>query len=89
MHPAMHPAFQQRIAEVAELLERTKAARAEAHSKIGRSAPLFQAAYKGGDWDVVEIATGLAQGFAFKYPAAMKFVDALEAAETRKLVGRQ
>lgn len=89
MQTEMHPAFQQRIAEVADLLERTKAARAEAHAKIRRSTPLFQATYKGGDWDVVEIATGLEQGYAFKYPAAMKFVDAMEAAATRKLVGRQ
>ena len=89
MQTAMHPAFQQRIAEVADLLERTKAARAEAHAKIRRSAPLFQAAYKGGDWDVVEIATGLAQGFAYKYQAAMQFVDAMEAAAKRKLVPRQ
>ncbi|MHC2148313.1 hypothetical protein [Pseudomonas sp. 210_17 TE3656] len=89
MQTAMHPAFQQRIAEVADLLERTKAARAEARAKIGRSTPLFQAANKDGAWDVVEVSTGLKQGFAFKYATAMLFVDAMEAAATRKLVGRQ
>jgi len=36
---------------------------------------------------VIEIATGLRKGYAFKYPAAMKFVDAMEAAATRSITG--
>ncbi|MEG0860233.1 MAG: hypothetical protein RSG92_17515 [Pseudomonas sp.] len=89
MQTAMHPAFQQKIAVLAALLERSKAVRAEAHAKIGHSAPLFQAVSNGSTWDVIEIATGATKGFAYKYPAAMQFVDAMEAAATRKLVGRQ
>lgn len=89
MQTAIHPAFQQKIAVLAALLERSKVVRAEAHAKVGHSAPLFQAVNKDGAWDVVEIATGLKKGFAFKYATAMQFVDAMEAAATRKLVGRQ
>ncbi|MBM3106157.1 hypothetical protein IIE18_13530 [Pseudomonas sp. V1] len=89
MQTAIHPAFQQKIAVLAALLERSKEVRAEAHAKVGHSAPLFQAVNAGGAWDVIEIATGSRKGYAFKYPAAMKFVDAMEAAATRKLVGRQ
>ncbi|MHC2144078.1 hypothetical protein [Pseudomonas sp. 210_17 TE3656] len=89
MQTAMHPAFQQKIAVLAALLERSKEVRAEARAKVGHPAPLFQAVSKGGTWDVVEIATGTTKGFAYKYQAAMQFVDAMEAAATRKLVGRQ
>ncbi|MCX2889414.1 MULTISPECIES: hypothetical protein [Pseudomonas] len=34
MQTAMHPAFEQKIAVLAALLERSKSVRAEAHSKI-------------------------------------------------------
>jgi hypothetical protein len=89
MQTAMHPAFQQKITVLAALLERSKAVRAEAHAKVGQPAPLFQAVSNGTTWDVIEIATGATKGFAYKYSAAMQFVDAMEAAATRKLVGRQ
>lgn len=89
MQTAMHPAFQQKIAVLAALLERSKAVRAEARAKIGNSAPLFQAVSNGSTWDVIEIATGTTRGFAYKYQAAMQFVDAMEAAAGRKLVPRQ
>lgn len=89
MQTAMHPAFQQKIAVLAALLERSKVVRAEAHAKVGHSAPLFQAANKGSTWDVIEIASGEKKGHAYSYHAAMQFVDVMEAAATRKLVGRQ
>ncbi|MNJ65098.1 hypothetical protein D3C77_610910 [compost metagenome] len=93
MQTAMHPAFQQRIAEVADLLERTKVARAEAKAKIGRPTPVtgpqYKAVAKGDAWHIVDVETGKTRCFCFSYKAAIRFVDALEAAATRKLVGRQ
>ncbi|MFK0309700.1 hypothetical protein ACIQUF_00505 [Pseudomonas sp. NPDC090233] len=84
MQTAMHPAFEQKIAVLAALLERSKSVRAEAHAKVGQPAPRYQASGKGGTWDVVEIATGAVQGFAYSYQAAMRFVDAMEAGAATK-----
>ncbi len=53
MQTAMHPAFEQKIAVLAALLERSKSVRAEAHAKVGQPAPRYQASGKGGTWDVV------------------------------------
>ncbi|MFF7860761.1 hypothetical protein [Pseudomonas monteilii] len=78
MQTAMHPAFEQKLAVLAALLERSKSARAEAHAKLNRTAPRYQACGRGATWDVVEIATGTVQGFAFSYRAAMRFVNAME-----------
>lgn len=89
MQTAMHPAFQQKIAVLAALLERSKSVRAEAHAKVGQPAPRFQASNKGDAWNVVEIATGAVQGFAFSYQAAMRFVDAMEAGAASKRGGLQ
>ncbi|MGF6392140.1 hypothetical protein [Pseudomonas plecoglossicida] len=89
MQSAMHPAFEQKIAVLAALLERSKSVRAEAHAKVGQPAPRFQASNKGSTWDVVEIATGAVQGFAFTYQAAMRFVDAMEAGAATKRGGLQ
>ncbi|GLO14753.1 hypothetical protein PPUJ20028_33360 [Pseudomonas putida] len=83
MQTAIHPAFEQKIAVLAALLERSKLVRAEAHAKITH-APRYQASSKGGTWDVVEIATGAVQGFTFTYRAAMSFVDAMEAGAASK-----
>ncbi|MND66925.1 hypothetical protein D3C80_583300 [compost metagenome] len=46
-------------------------------------------AHWGGMWDVVEIATGAKQGFAFSYRTAMRFVDAMEAGAASKQGGLQ
>ncbi|MFZ5935046.1 hypothetical protein ACOKS3_09430 [Pseudomonas sp. HS6-2] len=89
MQTAMHPAFEQRIAVLAALLERSKSVRAEAHAKVGQSAPRYQASGNGTTWDVVEIATGAKQGFAYSYRAAMRFVDAMEAGAASKQGGMQ
>lgn len=84
MQTAMHPAFEQKIAVLAALLERSKSARTEARAKVGQQAPRYQASGKAGTWDVVEIATGAVQGFAFSYRAALRFVDAMEAGAASK-----
>ncbi|BBT41437.1 MULTISPECIES: hypothetical protein [Pseudomonas] len=89
MQTAMHPAFQQKLAVLAALLERSKSARTEAQAKVDQPAPRFQASNTGGNWDVVEIATGAVQGFAFSYRAAMRFVDAMEAGAASKQGGLQ
>ncbi|WP_367239049.1 hypothetical protein AB1H94_17215 [Pseudomonas fulva] len=89
MQTAMHPAFEQKLAVLAALLERSKSARTEAHAKIGQPAPRYQASGKGGMWDVVEIATGAVQGFTYSYKAAMRFVDACEAGAASKTGTRQ
>ncbi|AGN82953.1 MULTISPECIES: hypothetical protein [Pseudomonas putida group] len=89
MQTAMHPAFEQKLAVLAALLERSKSARTEAHAKVGQQAPRYQASGKGDTWDVVEIATGTVHGFAFSYRAALRFVDAMEAGAASKQGGMQ
>ncbi|UMY64001.1 hypothetical protein [Pseudomonas sp. LS.1a] len=89
MQTAMHPAFKQKLAVLAALLERSKSVRTEAHVKVGQPAPRYQALGKAGTWDVVEITTGAVQGFTFSYRAAMRFVDACEAGAASKAGPRQ
>ncbi|MNP78275.1 hypothetical protein D3C76_1758470 [compost metagenome] len=89
MQTAMHPAFEQKIAVLAALLERSKSVRAEAHAKVSPPAPRYQASGKGAVWDVVEISTGAVQGFAYSYRAALRFVDAMEAGAASKQGGIQ
>jgi hypothetical protein len=79
MQTAMHPAFEQKLAVLAALLERSKSARTEAHAIVGKSAPRYQAFGRGKTWDVVEIETKAVQGFAFSYRTAPQFVEAMEA----------
>ncbi|MCK2120819.1 hypothetical protein [Pseudomonas sp. PNPG3] len=89
MQTAMHPAFQEKLDMLKALLARTQEARDEAFAKIGNGAPRYQASGKGKIWDVVEIATGAVQGFAYSYKAAMRFVDACEAGAASKTGARQ
>lgn len=84
MQTAMHPAFQQKIAVLAALLERSKAVRDEARAKVEKGSPRYQASGHGGTWDVVEIATGDVKGFAYSYRTALRFVDAMEAGAASK-----
>jgi len=84
MQTAMHPAFEQKLAVLAALLERSKSVRAEAQAKVSQQAPRYQASGNGTTWDVVEIATGAKQGFAYSYQTAMRFVDAMEAGAATK-----
>lgn len=89
----MHPAIQQRVDGLAALRERTTLATADFYAKIGRPTPAagpnFKAVAKGKAWHIVEVATGKTRCFCFTYKAAMRFVDALEAAAGRKLIGRE
>lgn len=82
MQTAIHPAFAEKLAMLAVLLERGKKLRAEAREKIG--APRFQVKCHGQVWDVVDITTGAIQGFTFTYRAAMRFASALEAGAATK-----
>lgn len=84
MQTAMRPVFQEKADLLAALLKRSKSVRAEAMAKIGQGAPRFQASGKGRIWNVVEIATGSVQGFAFSYRTALFFVAAMEAATASK-----
>ncbi|WP_137163814.1 hypothetical protein [Pseudomonas asiatica] len=84
MQTAMHPAFKQKLALLAALLERSKSVRAEAYAKVSQTAPRYQACAKGSTWDVLEIGTGAKQGFAFSYRTALRFVDAMEAGAASK-----
>ncbi|MFT2159342.1 hypothetical protein [Pseudomonas putida] len=84
MQTTMHPAFQEKVDMLKALLARTQEARDEAFAKIGKGAPRYQASGKGKVWDVVEIATGTKQGFAFTYETALRFVDVMEAGAASK-----
>ncbi|QGW77777.1 hypothetical protein GPJ81_14150 [Pseudomonas alkylphenolica] len=89
----MHTTMQQRVEDLAALRERTVLATADFYAKLGRPAPAegpnYKAVAKGNAWHIVEVKTGKTRCFCFSYKAALRFVDALEAAATRKLVGRQ
>ncbi|MFG0924668.1 hypothetical protein DM819_15165 [Pseudomonas hunanensis] len=89
MQTAVHKAFEDKRMVLAALLERSQQARNEAFARIAQGSPRYQASSKGGTWDVVEIATGEKQGFAYSYKAAMRFVDACEAGAASKTGARQ
>lgn len=89
MQTTMHPAFREKVDTLKALLARTQEARDEAFAKIGQGAPRYQASGKGKIWDVIEIATGAKQGFAYSYQTAMRFVDAMEAGAASKQGGMQ
>ncbi|WP_312623241.1 hypothetical protein [Pseudomonas juntendi] len=89
MQTAVHKAFEDKRMVLAALLERSQQARNEAFARIAHGSPRYQASSKGGTWDVVEIATGEKQGFAYSYKAAMRFVDACEAGAASKTGARQ
>ncbi|MEE1917516.1 hypothetical protein ACF8LF_14385 [Pseudomonas putida] len=89
MQTTMHPAFQEKLDTLKALLARTQEARDEAFAKIGKGAPRYQVSGKGKIWDVIEIATGAKQGFAYSYQTAMLFVDAMEAGAASKQGGMQ
>lgn len=82
MQTIMHPAFQEKLAVLAALLERSRTLRAETRAKIG--APRYQVASQGTAWDVVDMATGSVQGFAFSYQTALRFASAMEAGAASK-----
>lgn len=84
----MHHSIQQRADGLAAMRARSRLATAEFYKLIGRPAPTFgpryQAVTKGNAWHIIEIATGKTKGFCFSYPAAMRFVDAMEAGAASK-----
>ncbi len=84
MQTAMHPAFAEKLAVLAALLEHSQAVRDEARAKVEKGSPRYQASGHGKTWDVVEIATGAVQGFTYSYRAALRFVDAMEAGAASK-----
>lgn len=84
MQTAMHPAFAEKRALLAALLERSQVVREEARAKVAQGSPRYQASGHAGTWEVVEIATGAIQGFAYSYRAALRFVDAMEAGAASK-----
>lgn len=84
MQVAMHPAFAEKLAVLAALLEYSRSVRAEARARISQTAPRYQVASRGSNWNVEEIATGEVQGYAFTYPTALRFVDAMEAGAASK-----
>ena len=89
----MHPSIRARRNCVAALHARSILATADFYARIGRPAPTqeirFQVVTKAKAYHIVELATGKTKGFCFSYRAAVNFAQALEAAATRKLVGRQ
>ncbi|WP_336848646.1 hypothetical protein [Pseudomonas juntendi] len=89
MQTAVHKAFEDKRMVLAALLERTRVARNEAFARIAQDAPRYQASGRAGTWDVVEIATGTVQGFAFSYRAALRFVDVMEAGAASKTGAQQ
>lgn len=89
MQTVVHKAFEDKRMVLAALLERSQEARNEAFARIGQGVPRYQASGRGKTWDVVEIATGAVQGFAYSYKAAMRFVDACEAGAASKTGTRQ
>lgn len=76
MQTIMHPAFQEKLAVLAALLERSRAVRKETRKKL--RSPRYQVVSHGPTWDVVDIATGDVQGFTFSYQAALRFAKAME-----------
>lgn len=88
MQTAMHPAFEQKLAVLAALLERSKSARQKHTQRLASQLRVTRRLVRE-DWDVVEIATGAKQGFAYSYRTAMRFVDAMEAGAASKQGGVQ
>jgi bisphosphoglycerate-independent phosphoglycerate mutase (AlkP superfamily) len=89
MQTATSRAFAQGIPQLEALLARTSLARQEAQARVKVTAPRYQAMSRGKIWEVVDLDTGAVMGMAYHYDTAMVFVNAMEAADRCKLVGRQ
>lgn len=89
----MHPAMQERVDCLSAMRARTSLATADFYAKIGRPAPMpgprFQAVAKGKMWHIIDLVTSKTCGFCGSHDKALHFLDAMEAAVRRKLVGRQ
>lgn len=85
----MHPSFQERIDEVGELLQRTKAARSGIYSRIDRRAPAKPVRYQvaGGSFGMYQIkdrTTGKTRAFRADYKAAHDIAMQFEAKANRQ-----
>ncbi|MBV7554254.1 hypothetical protein KW841_18045 [Pseudomonas sp. PDM28] len=86
----MHPSFQERIDEVGELLQRTKAARSRFYSRIDRRAPAKPVRYQvaGGSfgmYQIKDLTTGKTSAFRNDYKAAHDLAMQFEARADRQI----
>ncbi|KQN54584.1 hypothetical protein ASE98_16585 [Pseudomonas sp. Leaf48] len=86
----MHPSFQERIDEVGELLQRTKAARSGFYSRIDRRAPAKNVRYQvvGGSfgmYQIKDLTTGKTRAFRNDYKAAHDLAIQFEAKANRQI----
>lgn len=89
----MHPAFQERAAELGALLQKTHAARSEFARIIGITKPekpvRFQVVTKGqGAYQIVDLITGKTQAFRFDHATAVDFAIQLENKASRQLAAQ-
>lgn len=88
----MNQAMRESVDGLVCLCARASRATADFYARIGQPAPArgprFEAVKKGKAWHIVELATGKTRDFCFTPQAAARFVEAMEAASNRKLVGR-
>ena len=86
----MHPSFQERIDEVGELLQRTKAARSGFYRCIDRQAPVKPVRYQvaGGSfgmYQIKDLTTGKTRAFRNEYKAAHDLAMQFEAKDHRHI----
>lgn len=86
----MHPSSQERIDEVGELLQRTKAARSGLYSRIDRRAPAKPVRYQvaGGSfgmYQIKDLTTGRTCAFRADYKAAHDLAMQYEAKANRQI----
>jgi len=86
----MHPSFQERIDEVGELLQRTKAARSGYYSRVDRRALDKPVRYQvaGGSFGMYQIkdrTTGKTRAFRNDYKAAHELAMQFEAKANRQI----
>ena len=86
----MHPSFEERIDEVGELLQRTKAARSGFYRRVDRRAPAKPVRYQvaGGSfgmYQIKDLTTGKTRAFRNEYKAAHDLAMQFEAKANRQI----
>jgi len=86
----MHPSFEERIDDVGELLQRTKAARSGFYRRIDRRAPAKPVRYQvaGGSfgmYQIKDLTTGKTRAFRNEYKAAHDLAMQFEAKANRQI----
>ncbi|WP_085717710.1 hypothetical protein [Pseudomonas sp. B28(2017)] len=86
----MHPSFQERVDEVSELLQRTKAARSGFYRRIDQRAPAKPVRYQvvGGSfgmYQIKDLTTGKTRAFRNDYKAAHDLAMQFEGKANRKI----